>query len=68
MPTVKNMVGSPWHVEKMTRQEGDARRHKSNCKYYCKNKNYCAYRFEQCPGSAHCDYYVEKKKTQKRIS
>lgn len=65
MPTVKNMVGTPWHVERMTRQEGDARRHKGNCKYYSKEKGYCSYRLERCPGSAHCDYYVECSKKKR---
>lgn len=30
------MTGSPWHVEKMVREEGDAKRHKSRCIYYQK--------------------------------
>lgn len=28
------MTGSPWHVEKMVREEGDAKRHKSRRIYY----------------------------------
>jgi len=31
MGNLERLTGSPWHVEKMTRQEGDEKRHKSRC-------------------------------------
>lgn len=52
-----DLTGSPWHVEKFTRAEGDDRRHRSRCKYY--NDKGCDY-YGRCKGSAHCDIYKEK--------
>ena len=53
---IKHMTGSPWHVEKMTRQEGDNRRHKTHCAHYLwetKGCDLCG----RCFGSAHCSKY-----------
>ena len=55
----KHMTGSPWHVEKFTRQENDPRRHRSRCIYYNSSSKYCSYRCGQCAGAAHCSYYEE---------
>ena len=59
MAGVNRMTGAPWHVEKMGRQEGDERRHRSRCKYHRKNDNYCSKRFGVCVGSVHCSNYEE---------
>lgn len=56
---VEKMVGTPWHVERMHRQEGDDRRHKSRCEYYCLGNNNCEKRHGKCIGSAHCEEYKE---------
>lgn len=53
------MSGSPWHVEKMVRKEGDSRRHRSRCIYYNKSNKYCTKVVGKCVGSAHCSYYEE---------
>lgn len=74
----QQMTGSPWHAEKMTRQEGDARRHKSHCLHYQWQCNGCDLG-GQCHGSAHCPKYkrmteaqeaavLKQKKDQRRAS
>ena len=53
----RQLTGSPWHVEKWTREEGDDRRHKSRCVYFERARNYCNRNYSRCCGSAHCKYY-----------
>ena len=60
MPNLGGMTGTPWHVENMTRAEGDPRRHRSRCVYYIKDGTYCSKLGFRCFGSAHCEYYKEK--------
>ena len=55
----EHMTGSPWHVEKFTRQENDPRRHRSRCIYYNSASKHCSYRCGQCAGTAHCPKYKE---------
>ena len=57
---IERMVGSPWHVEKMVRQEGDPRRHRSRCIYYDKKNSHCPKVVGKCVGAAHCTYYEEE--------
>ncbi len=61
--SLSHMSGTPWHVEKMTRAEGDARRHPSRCIYYSrrsrKEESKCSKLFGRCNGAAHCPYYEE---------
>ncbi|WP_294242020.1 hypothetical protein [Pseudobutyrivibrio sp.] len=57
MPKVSELTGTPWHVEKLTRNEGDERRHKSRCIYYRKKDSYCKYQYIECRGSRYCKYY-----------
>ena len=60
MGNLERLTGSPWHVEKMTRQEGDEKRHKSRCiNYKGKESNQCRIFGGRCHGSAHCSYYRE---------
>lgn len=61
MPKVSELTGTPWHVEKLTRNEGDERRHKSRCIYYRKKDSYCKYQYIECMGSRYCQYYKAKK-------
>ena len=59
---VRHLQGTPWHVEKIGREEGDPRRDKRKCKYYRKGEyNTCEYNIDACKGSAHCGNYVERK-------
>lgn len=53
------LTGTPWHIEKFTRQENDPRRHRSRCIYYISESKHCSYRCGQCIGSAHCSHYKE---------
>lgn len=57
------MAGTPWHIERMHREDGDPRRHKSRCRYYYKKTKdedaFCAKNYGNCYGSAHCLYYDE---------
>ena len=67
---VGRMTGTPWHIERVHRSEGDDRRHKKRCKFYKYESNYCSYRCIKCIGSAHCGEYQaisdeEFKKRQK---
>ena len=59
---VNQMAGTPWHTEKMTRAEGDPRRHLARCIYYIKTTKKCDYYHLEmpCPGAAQCDHYQEK--------
>lgn len=57
---IERMVGSSWHVEKMVRQEGDPRRHRSRCIYYDKKNSHCPKVVGKCVGAAHCSYYEEE--------
>lgn len=59
MSKLSQMEGTPWHAEKLTRKEGDSRRHKSRCNHYIKSNNYCQKILGKCIGSAHCRYYSE---------
>ena len=60
MSKSKYLTGTPWHVECMTRQEGDPKRHKSRCIYYIAKSKSCERRNGICIGSAHCMDYKEK--------
>ncbi len=51
--------GTPWHVGKWTRKEGDGRRHRSRCYYYVTEKRYCTQVCGECYGAAHCKWYKE---------
>lgn len=71
------MSGTPWHIERMTRQEGDERRYKGRCRFYSYEDNFCKVQMFKCTGSAHCDYYEgisdeefkkRQAKNQKKIS
>lgn len=64
---IERMVGIPWHVEKMVRQEGDARRHKSRCIFYRKSDSYCPKVVGKCRGAAHCNYYEEHNQMEAAI-
>ncbi len=57
---VNRLTGTPWHVEKFTRNEGDDRRHRSRCAYYQRSDGSCIRYCERCRGSAHCYYYKER--------
>ena len=60
MPNLGDMTGTPWHVERLTRAEGDPRRHRSRCVYFRKEDAYCCKYEFRCFGSAHCSGYKEK--------
>lgn len=60
MSNLNKMSGTPWHIEKMHREEGDSRRHRSRCIYYDYVEPTCKKRMLKCIGSAHCDFYIEK--------
>ena len=62
------MVGCPWHIEKMVREEGDPRRHRSRCIYYSKESSHCSKIVSKCGGAAHCNYYEEKRVVEPVIS
>lgn len=53
----RNLTGTPWHIEKMVREEGDPRRHRSRCRFFRKADAYCTSQRRKCPGSAHCSRY-----------
>lgn len=60
----RNLTGTPWHIEKMVREEGDPRRHRARCCYFRKKDSYCISRKRKCIGSAHCSRYNEQKEEQ----
>ncbi|MBQ8717196.1 MAG: hypothetical protein IJY43_05060 [Clostridia bacterium] len=51
------MIGTVWHPVRIHPAEGDERRYKGRCRYYC--DKYCQRRATRCGGSAHCEYYEE---------
>lgn len=57
MANLKRMSGTPWHVEKMTRAEGDDKRDRKKCINHRKEGNYCSVYAGKCRGSAHCPEY-----------
>ena len=57
MSRLSEMQGTPWHVEKFTRQEGDERRHRSYCVHYDKALKYCELTCGGCWGASHCNQY-----------
>lgn len=60
MASLNRFTGSPWHVGKWTRKNGDPRRHRSRCKYYSRCSNHCSKINSNCFGTAHCQYYKER--------
>ena len=56
----KELTGTPWHVEKMHRAEGDNKRHRSRCVYYNAETKQCSKLHIKCFGSAHCTSYREQ--------
>lgn len=52
---------TPWHIEKMVREEGDERRHRTYCANYNKDTKYCRYFLSVCRGTAHCKHYVDSR-------
>ncbi len=58
---LEQFTGTPWHTDKFTRAEGDARRHSHRCINY-KSDGSCKYFLEErCRGAAHCDHYKENR-------
>lgn len=58
---LNQLTGTPWHVDKFTRAEGDKRRHRTRCTHYSdRGCSYCTLYGERCHGTAHCDFYEEK--------
>ena len=62
---LQSMQGTPWHVETLRKKTEDERRHKSKCKNY--KNGICLYYNYRCPGSSHCDIYVELKTSQNQL-
>ena len=62
---LKHLVGTPWHIERFTREEDDEKRHRSRCLYY-RGHGYCAWHFERCWGSARCRHYSEVESSKGR--
>ena len=59
---LNQLTGTPWHIDRFTREEGDNRRHRTRCTHYSDRGNsYCSLYGERCHGTAHCIYYEEKK-------
>jgi transcription elongation GreA/GreB family factor len=67
MGNLSRMQGSPWHVERMERGDGDERRHRSRCVHYHKPEKHCDYHNGPCYGSAHCKYYKEGNSKNKKF-
>lgn len=59
MGVSRGLTGTPWHIEKMTREEGDPRRHRARCRFFRKKDSYCTLHKRKCSGSAHCSRYKE---------
>ena len=59
MSDLNKMSGTPWHIEKMHKKDGDGRRHRSRCIYYEHTDQSCNRRMFKCKGSAHCEFYKE---------
>ena len=57
---LNQFTGSPWHVGQWHRNEGEKRRHRSNCVYFCKEGHYCRHDKIPCYGSANCTAYRER--------
>ena len=64
MSRLGEMQGTPWHVEKFTRKEGDARRHRSHCIHYDKGSKHCDVTGVGCRGASHCQRYSIQKPKQ----
>ena len=64
MSRLGEMQGTPWHVEKFTREEGDARRHRSHCIHYDKGSKHCDVTGAGCWGASHCQRYSIRKPKQ----
>lgn len=58
-----SLTGTPWHVDRFTRDEDDPKRHRSRCIYYDKTHtvNFRCEKRGKCIGSAHCEFYYEKR-------
>ena len=59
MAGINRLTGTPWHVDRFARKEGDPRRHRSRCAYYDPEEKRCCFR-ARCIGSAHCSSYKEE--------
>ena len=57
---MNKLQGTPWHVERVHRSEGDARRSKRKCLYYLDGE--CKVNNRDCYKSAHCSKYKENPK------
>lgn len=64
MSEFKGINGTPWHVGRFTRKEGDPRRHRAKCYYYISEYQFCAVHNERCYGAAHCNRYKVKEEGQ----
>ena len=56
---LNRFTGTPWHVERYTREAGDEKRHRSRCVYFREQGTYCCKISDRCFGSAHCQDYKE---------
>lgn len=57
---LNRFTGSPWHMERWHREEGEKRRHRSNCVYFYKESHYCRHYRIPCYGSGQCPKYKER--------
>ena len=69
---VRNLQGTPWHVEQAHRKDGDDRRHRSRCMFYDPITKQCKERWK-CIGSRYCMEYEplsekEFKQRQKAVA
>lgn len=59
MSKLNRMQRTPWHIDALSREQGDPRRHRSYCVHYDKTQKHCNVMNMRCMGSAHCDEYVD---------
>lgn len=67
MTNLNQMSGTPWHINKYMRGEGDERRHRSRCIYYNKHEKHCSKYYSTCYGASHCPYYEVEEKEQYEV-
>ena len=64
---VRNLTGSPWHLEYLKKKESDSRRHRSRCKHFNQTSHSCNILARRCYDSSHCSHYFEKERKDEPV-
>lgn len=64
---MRNISGTPYHLEALHKREDDERRHVTRCRHRDNKARYCNALHRSCYSSRFCDAYLEKSEEQEDL-